>query len=239
MIGPDFNGNAGGLLHPQYGLMDVPKTGWQYAVDGEWIQDDSIMVLSPKKSYTQENIDPVIEMTDREESPEDSGGDDESNVDDSDSFTMNYQCGIKSMKPKPYIIGGEETEKNEWPWMASIVNVTSSKHHCGATLISHSYLITAAHCFHNFTFTVEDFVVRLGDHDMSLEAETRDKTYTIETIIIHEDYVGRDNAYEDDIAIIKLKEKVMFSSNIWPICLPEPGKITTTMYNEAFVTGKF
>ena len=52
MIGPDFNGNAGGLLHPQYGLMDVPKTGWQYAVDGEWIQDDSIMVLSPRKSYT-------------------------------------------------------------------------------------------------------------------------------------------------------------------------------------------
>ena len=86
---------------------------------------------------------------------------------------------------------------------------------------------------------MEDFAVRLGEHDMSLEAETRDKTYTIESITIHEDYVGPYNAYEDDIAIIKPTEKVMFSSNIWPICLPEPGQITTTMYNEAFVTGKF
>ena len=228
MIGPDFNGNAGGLLHPQYGLMYVPKTGWQYAGDGGWIRDNSITVLSPRKSFTQENFDPVIAMTDMEESSEESVEDDDSNVYKSESYTMNYQCGIKNMKPRPYIFGGEETEKNKWPWMASIVNVTSSNLHCGATLISDSHLITAAHCFDNFTFTVEDFVIRLGDHDMSLEAETRDKIYTIETL---KDYVGRDTSYENDVALIKLTEKVMFI-NIWPICLPKPGLITRKIYNE-------
>ena len=238
MIGPDFNGNAGGLLHPQYGLMDVPKTGWQYAGDEGWIQDDSITVLAPRKTQTKETSDPIIEMTDTIlASPEE---DSDGELQKTESFSINYQCGIKNMKPTPLIYKGEETEKNEWPWMASILNVTLFSYMCGATLISDSYLITAAHCVDDGD--EESYVIRLGDHDLSLEGETRDKAYTIENITIHKDY--DEDEYEDDIALIKLTEKVMFT-NIWPICLPEPGRINLQRNNGpdneanmAFVTGE-
>lgn len=44
------------------------------------------------------------------------------------------------------ISDGEESDPNQWLWMAALISREGNKSFCGATLISERYLITAAHC---------------------------------------------------------------------------------------------
>lgn len=43
------------------------------------------------------------------------------------------------------IMSGDLAAKAAWPWQASLQS--NNIHQCGATLISNTWLITAAHCF--------------------------------------------------------------------------------------------
>merc|ERR1712181_198847 len=53
-------------------------------------------------------------------------------------------CGIAQRATK--IVGGQETEVNEWPWQVGMVWSGSSSVFCGATVISDEWILTAAHC---------------------------------------------------------------------------------------------
>ncbi|XP_069974237.1 ovochymase-2-like [Penaeus vannamei] len=44
------------------------------------------------------------------------------------------------------IVGGEETEVNEYPWMVSLVDGSGYYHFCGGSIISSQWVVTAAHC---------------------------------------------------------------------------------------------
>ena len=46
------------------------------------------------------------------------------------------------------IVNGELADKNEWPWLAALLrpSSTSSGQYCGASLISSTHVLTAAHC---------------------------------------------------------------------------------------------
>ena len=47
------------------------------------------------------------------------------------------------------MVGGDPTGLTEWPWQASLVDVSQSvtgSQYCGGTLISASWVVTAAHC---------------------------------------------------------------------------------------------
>ena len=45
-----------------------------------------------------------------------------------------------------WIVGGTETEKNEYPWQVGFVEKGDSLIWCGGSLISDSWVLTAAHC---------------------------------------------------------------------------------------------
>merc|ERR1719474_1371445 len=53
-------------------------------------------------------------------------------------------CGIPNRSNR--IIGGVETEANEYPWQVAIVSSTGYYPFCGGTLISNIHVLTAAHC---------------------------------------------------------------------------------------------
>merc|ERR1712130_553381 len=56
--------------------------------------------------------------------------------------TGDCTCGIAKRSTR--IVGGVETEVNEWPWQAGMVWSGSSSVFCGATVISDEWILTAA-----------------------------------------------------------------------------------------------
>jgi len=70
------------------------------------------------------------------------------------SVTYGACCGVPSITPrtKQRIVGGFEALPNSWPWMCYIQMISIKDNHqqwsqiCGATLISATCFITAAHC---------------------------------------------------------------------------------------------
>merc|ERR1711915_143729 len=65
---------------------------------------------------------------------------------ESSSETPGCTCGKKSNER---IVGGDEADVNEWPWIVSLMdNVSKQKgnHACGGALVASRWVVTAAHC---------------------------------------------------------------------------------------------
>ena len=95
-------------------------------------------------------------------------------------------CGLaqrrnfgKTSETENRIVGGEEAEVNEYPWMVRLITtVFIFELTCGGSLISDSWILTAAHC-------IGDTLAYIGDHNTRLEIETRGLTVYPENIIVH------------------------------------------------------
>lgn len=81
---------------------------------------------------------------------------------------------------------------------------------CGATILSNTWLVTAAHCVHNYV----GVQVRMGCHKYDRCEAIR----PVSRVIIHADY--NPQTLESDIAVIRLTNPVTFSTRIQPACLP-------------------
>ncbi|XP_023327401.1 salivary plasminogen activator alpha 1 [Eurytemora carolleeae] len=128
-------------------------------------------------------------------------------------------CGQNAAEYEKKIVGGKPADPNEWPWLAALITPEGS--FCGATLISDSYLVTAAHCVVHYT--KEEMKVKVGEYDFNIDGETSDKIYDIKRLVVHERYDP--NTYNNDIALIKLSVPAIFNKSVWPICLPEEDKV--------------
>merc|ERR1712002_696027 len=130
------------------------------------------------------------------------------------------QCGLANRKKK--IVGGLETEINEYPWQVGIVEKGQTTVFCGGSVISDRWLLTAAHCVqYDNSGTVE---VLLGEHDYTTTTESNMTRAGVERIVNHPDYDRITSNY--DFSLIKLADPVDFSlhPHIRPVCLPESGE---------------
>ncbi|XP_057663665.1 serine protease 7-like [Diorhabda carinulata] len=135
------------------------------------------------------------------------------------------------------VFGGREALINEFPWMA-LLGYTNSKGNkkwgCGGSIINSKYVLTAAHCVARIPKQYGKLTsIVLGEHDTKNEIDCgknkkgdeicnlKPITAEIEEYIVHPTYKNDDNA-PYDIALVRLKEEVKFSTYIQPICLPEP-----------------
>jgi secreted trypsin-like serine protease len=119
------------------------------------------------------------------------------------SATSSSADEARTFPAKPKIIGGKEALPGQFPWFVSIGYSdapNSLGHICGGTLISRSWIVTAAHCFKNegakpSSYRVQIGVVRLTSFETALE---------LGKVLIHKDFTGNvtDGA---DIALLKLK----------------------------------
>merc|ERR1719309_1749562 len=123
------------------------------------------------------------------------------------------KCGIAHRTAR--VVGGIQTEVNEYPWM---VHTLFGPYQCGASLISDQWILTARHCTETrnagkHLYKLEDWKVSLGDHDVTRLNETQSLEVRVSEVIRHP-YL--------DAALVKLAEKIDFDKhdNIKPICLP-------------------
>ncbi|KAG6445009.1 trypsin-1-like [Manduca sexta] len=157
------------------------------------------------------------------------------------------QCGIARTRRR--IVGGYETKQQYYPWMA--VLMYNGRFYCGGSLLNDLYVLTAAHC--TAGFRKEKITVRFLEHDRSQVNETKTIDRKVSAIIRHLRY--NPGTYDNDIALLKLEERVDLSSalkkvrrdgnstepeenqdvGLRPVCLPKGG-LSYTNYT-AVVTG--
>nr|XP_021518968.1 transmembrane protease serine 11F [Meriones unguiculatus] len=150
---------------------------------------------------------------------------------------LNSRCGIRmssSNMPLPAsstterIVQGRETAmEGEWPWQASL-QLIGAGHQCGATLISNTWLLTAAHCF----WKNRDPSKWIATFGTTIKPPAVKRS--VGRIIIHEDYHRESN--ENDIALAQLTTRVEFSNVVQRVCLPD-SSMKLPPKTSVFVTG--
>ncbi|KAF5299446.1 hypothetical protein FQR65_LT01026 [Abscondita terminalis] len=126
-------------------------------------------------------------------------------------------CGITYQHNR--IVGGVETQVNEYPWMVVLMN--NNRFYCGASVINTKYLLSAGHCVNGVT--KEKLLAVFLDHDRSTSTETQTFFRRIIRIIKHGAY-GIGASYNNDIALLQVEYPLSFEGILKPVCLPTIGK---------------
>lgn len=126
------------------------------------------------------------------------------------------QCGRPPMVVENRIVGGLNAADGAWPWQVDI-QTTSGGHVCGGSLISESWVLSAAHCFPN-VFDVASYNVYAGRQH--LNANNRYMTaHRVRRVVVPSSYVEPKRG--NDLALVELSTPVTWSDYIHPVCVPD------------------
>uniref|UniRef100_UPI0037E9951C transmembrane protease serine 4a n=1 Tax=Semicossyphus pulcher TaxID=241346 RepID=UPI0037E9951C len=109
------------------------------------------------------------------------------------------------------IVGGKDALIEDWPWQVSLQQ--GGRHTCGGTLVSPSWVVTAAHCFAGSKKELSGWRVVSGRTYMG----TLGGSY-VDRIILNGDYNAARNDY--DIAMMRLSSPISLGVARRPVCLP-------------------
>eukprot|EP00794_Sanderia_malayensis_P005553 gene5553-6238_t len=146
-------------------------------------------------------------------------------------------CGLRG-PVQGRVIGGVEAEAHSWPWSVALLRFGG--YFCGGTLIDEQWVLSAAHCIYGREDQPQFIQAVLGEHDRSVNGKTEQK-FDVAKIIPHANYDSR--TLDNDIAMIKLKEKVVLKKDkfgnpdkVGLACLPKQGE-TADIKDLCFITG--
>jgi len=125
------------------------------------------------------------------------------------------ECGIKGQNR---VVGGQPTRLTDWPWQVLLGDISPSgggNQYCGGTLISSSWVITAAHCTYN---RKADTIMVVVGQDNIKQLSPGSEVRKVARLIQHPDFLRR--TVDNDIALLELESPVTYSAVIRPICLP-------------------
>lgn len=126
-------------------------------------------------------------------------------------------CGTQPERRSAFakIVNGKDTRENEFGWAATLAR--RGQFYCGGTLITKKHVLTAAHCVENFS--PKDLTVTIGEHDRKVDTG-RKSVHHVTQIHRHQDF--RLSTFDNDIAIIELREPVPINSPwVRVACLPK------------------
>lgn len=134
------------------------------------------------------------------------------------------RCGFATARK---LVGGWEADYGQFPWMALLKfggfdDEKKFSIGCGGSLISRSFVLTAAHCI-----TRRVIGVRLGEHDITSERDCDLDGFCLDPVqdipvvkrIRHENYER--GIRQHDIALLKLERPAdLAKNNVNTVCLP-------------------
>jgi hypothetical protein len=129
------------------------------------------------------------------------------------------------------IIGGSDASNCQFPWMVLVYNQRTQSV-CGGTIISNSHILTAAHCFVPDSrgagaprrVRPNELLVYSGSSSMPFggTAVSGLRRRPVLEITAHEGY--NNQTLENDIAILRLREPIVYDTCHKPLCLVDGRK---------------
>ena len=117
------------------------------------------------------------------------------------------ECEVHSGR----IVNGTETTIRLFPYMVS-VRLIPEAHICGGTILSPSFVLTAASCFLQLQSIPALFVISAGIDDISTGNSSFQQTRNITQIIVHPNYTATPS-YENNLALIQLGFPLIFDNS--------------------------
>ncbi|XP_018426322.1 PREDICTED: serine protease 27-like [Nanorana parkeri] len=121
-------------------------------------------------------------------------------------------CG----RPMERIVGGVNAVQGEWPWQISLQMKNIS--YCGGSLLTDSWVLTAAHCFQ--PLNLSDLTVYLGAYQLTDLQNPTVVARGVKQILVHPKFTEEGSS--GDIALLQLKTPAIFTTSILPVSLPSP-----------------
>nr|XP_019961542.1 PREDICTED: serine protease 33-like [Paralichthys olivaceus] len=113
------------------------------------------------------------------------------------------------------IVGGMDAEDGAWPWQVD-VQKDKDGHICGGSIITESWILSAAHCFPN-PLDVSSYIIYAGRYQLD-GYNQHESSHRIRQVVIPSGYSEPNNGR--DVALVQLSSPVTWSDNIRPVCLP-------------------
>ncbi|XP_057355697.1 mannan-binding lectin serine protease 2 isoform X2 [Manis pentadactyla] len=121
-------------------------------------------------------------------------------------------CGVSTHTTRGRIYGGQNAKPGDFPWQVLLLGETIA----AGALLYDNWILTAAHAVYEQKEDASSLDIRMG----ALKRLSTHYTQAwAEAIFIHEGYT-HNAGFDNDIALIKLKSKVVINSNVRPVCLP-------------------
>ncbi|XP_067633165.1 venom serine protease 34 [Eurosta solidaginis] len=111
---------------------------------------------------------------------------------------------------------------NEYVSMAGVLTIEYGKIFCGAVIIHHRFLLSAAHCFMSAATNRSSLIqVVVGEHDLSTAYESiYTSYYSIDALILHENFLATATHVLNDIALLRTNKAIEWNRGVAPACLP-------------------
>ncbi|XP_058689952.1 coagulation factor X-like isoform X1 [Poecile atricapillus] len=122
------------------------------------------------------------------------------------------------------IVGGDECPPGQCPWQAVLLD-EEGEEFCGGTVLNENFILTAAHCINQS----KEIKVVVGKVHRE-KKEPSESMHTVDKIFVHSKFVAE--TYDNDIALLKLKEPIRFSEYVVAACLPKADFANEVLMNQ-------
>ena len=137
-----------------------------------------------------------------------------------DKDVVSCGCGHVNAQTQGRIFNGEDARPYSWSMMVSLRDRKSQRHSCGGSILSESYILTAAHCADRSTEVSKSggYIVA----GIQYLSEKYSIIRQVDRIHVHPGWLGTPFRLEHDVALLHLSEPLNFTENsyITRTCLP-------------------